>query len=51
MYDIFLSHSSKDRERLIPLVDALEAQGWSVFWDHRAIKVADDWHEVIGEAI
>ena len=51
MYDIFLSHSSKDRERLAPLVDALEAQGWSVFWDHRAIKVADDWHTVISAAI
>ena len=51
MHDIFLSYSSKDRERLIPLVDALEAQGWTVFWDHRSIKVADDWHQVIGNAI
>ena len=22
-----------DRERVVPLVDALEAQGWSVWWD------------------
>jgi len=51
MYDIFLSYSSQDRERLMPLVDALEQQGWSVFWDHRAIPVGRDWHEMIGEAI
>ena len=51
MKDIFLSYSSQDRERLVPLVDSLEAQGWSVFWDHRAIKVAEDWHKVIGTAI
>ena len=51
MYDIFLSYSSKDRERLVPLVNALEAQGWTVFWDHRSIKVAQEWHQVIGTAI
>ena len=51
MHDIFLSYSSKDRERLVPLVSALEAEGWTVFWDHRTIKVADDWHKVIGTAI
>ncbi|WP_219988589.1 SUMF1/EgtB/PvdO family nonheme iron enzyme [Leucothrix pacifica] len=51
MHDIFLSYSSQDRDRLTTLVDALEAQGWTVFWDHRAIKVADDWHKVIGTAI
>lgn len=51
MQDIFLSYSTQDRDRLTPLVDALEAQGWTVFWDHRSIKVADDWHDVVGTAI
>ena len=51
MYDIFLSYATKDRDRLVSLVKALEAQGWSVFWDHRSIKVAQDWHDVIGTAI
>ena len=51
MHDIFLSYATKDRDRLRPLVKALEAQGWSVFWDHRSIKVAQDWHDVIGTAI
>lgn len=51
MYDIFLSYSTKDRERLIPLVEALESCGWSVFWDHRSVPIGKDWHDVIGDAI
>lgn len=51
MQDIFLSYSSKDRDRLAPLVHELEAEGGTVFWDHRSIKVAQDWHQVIGAAI
>ncbi|GAB3368028.1 adenylate/guanylate cyclase domain-containing protein [Lysobacter rhizosphaerae] len=33
MADIFVSYSRHDRERVAPLVKALEAQGWSVWWD------------------
>ena len=33
MTDIFLSYASQDRERVIPLVEALEADGYSVWWD------------------
>ena len=33
MADIFVSYSRQDRERVAPLVAALEAQGWSVWWD------------------
>ena len=51
MQDIFLSYSTQDRDRLTPLVGALEAQGWTVFWDHRSIKVSEDWHDVVGAAI
>ena len=51
MQDIFLSYATQDRDRLTPLVDVLEAQGWTVFWDHRSIKVSEDWHDVVGAAI
>src|SRR6202167_4086168 len=33
MPDIFVSYSRTDRGRVAPLVAALEAQGWSVWWD------------------
>ena len=51
MHDIFLSYSTVDRERLLPLVVALEQQGWSVFWDHRSVPIGKDWREVIEEAV
>jgi adenylate cyclase len=31
--DVFVSYARSDRERVAPLVAALEAQGWSVWWD------------------
>jgi adenylate cyclase len=31
--DIFVSYSRRDRARVAPLVAALEAEGWSVWWD------------------
>jgi hypothetical protein len=51
MHDIFLSYSTDDRERLVPLVAALEQQGWSVFWDHRSVPIGEKWREVIEEAV
>ena len=33
MADIFLSYAREDLDRATPLVKALEAQGWIVFWD------------------
>ncbi len=33
MADIFVSYARVDRARVAPLVAALEAQGWSVWWD------------------
>lgn len=32
-HDIFLSYASLDRNRVMPLVNELENQGWSVWWD------------------
>lgn len=51
MHDIFLSYSTKDRERLKPLFQALAQQGWSVFWDHQSIHTGENWHRKIEEAI
>ncbi len=44
--DIFLSYASEDRERIIPIVHALEAKGWSVFWD-RKTPVGMTWEDFI----
>ena len=50
MNDIFISYASEDRERIIPLVQLLEAQGWSVWWD-RTISPGKMFDEVIQQAI
>ncbi len=46
MSDIFLSYSQKDEDRVRPIVEQLEAQGWSVFWD-RNIPPGKTWEEYI----
>ncbi|MFC7300405.1 TIR domain-containing protein [Cognatiluteimonas weifangensis] len=33
MADVFVSYSRRDRARVAPLVAAIEARGWSVWWD------------------
>jgi adenylate cyclase len=33
--DVFISYASGDRERIAPLVDAIEGAGFSVWWDPR----------------
>ena len=50
MSDIFLSYSSKDLERIQPIVRALEQQGWNVWWD-RKIPPGRTFDDVIEEAI
>ena len=41
-----MSYKAEDRARLIPLVAALEAQGFSVWWDAH-IGGGANWHQVI----
>lgn len=50
MADIFLSYASEDRERAKPLVEALEAEGWSIWWD-REIHAGPRFDQVIEEQI
>lgn len=37
MADIFISYASQDRDRARKLASALEARGWSVWWDRNII--------------
>jgi hypothetical protein len=47
MSDIFISYASEERDRVLPLVSALEKTGWSIFWD-RTIPAGKTWRQVIG---
>jgi serine/threonine-protein kinase len=44
--DVFLSYKAEDRARLVPLVQALEAEGFSLWWD-AYIGGGSNWHEDI----
>jgi hypothetical protein len=50
MSDIFISYASEERDRVQPLVGALERTGWSIFWD-RTIPAGKTWRQVIGSEI
>ena len=48
--DIFFSYAREDQARVAPIVAALEARGWSVFWDQR-IPAGQTWRSHIGRAL
>ncbi|HEX8339024.1 MAG TPA: toll/interleukin-1 receptor domain-containing protein [Pyrinomonadaceae bacterium] len=50
MHDIFVSYKSSDRERVRPLVELFERQGWSVWWDQE-IPPGKTFDEFIEESI
>ncbi len=50
MTDIFISYASSDRERIKPLVEALEKLGWSLWWD-TAILPGVSWNDEIAHAL
>jgi TolB-like protein/Tfp pilus assembly protein PilF len=50
MSDVFLSYATEDRERVRPLVKALEAAGLSVWWD-RDIRAGAAYDRVIEAAL
>jgi hypothetical protein len=50
MADIFLSYASHDRKGVRALVEALEREGWSVFWD-RDIPLGTTWRKILDEEL
>jgi len=48
MWDVFVSYKAEDRSRVEPLVEALEAEGLSVWWDAR-VGGGEAWREAIAE--
>jgi TIR domain len=50
MPDIFLSYSEKDRATAGRVADALQATGWSVWWD-RQIPAGQTWRDVLTQAL
>ena len=50
MTDIFISYANEDQSRVEQLANALEDQGWSVFWDF-TIPVGKTWRQVITESL
>src|SRR3954469_17095979 len=51
MADILISYASVDRPFAHRLAEALEAFGWSVWWDHRNLRGGQHFDRVIEEAI
>jgi len=50
MSDVFISYKAEDRARVRGLVEALEADGLSVWWDAH-IGGGDDWRETIAREL
>jgi TolB-like protein len=46
MSDVFISYKAEDRRRIQPLVQALQADGYSVWWDEH-IGTGDEWRHTI----
>ncbi len=49
-HDIFLSYAHQDRHRVEPLVKAIEAMGFDIWWDHQLIA-GDRWSDEIKRAM
>ena len=50
MADIFISYSQKDRDRVAPLVEALTAEGYDVWWDLQ-IRAGESFDQLIEETL
>jgi hypothetical protein len=46
MSDVFVSYKAEDRRRVKPLVEALQADGFSVWWDEQ-IGGGSAWRQAI----
>lgn len=50
MADVFVSYKTEDRQRVMPLVKALEDDGFTVWWDQQ-IAGGDEWRRSIEEQL
>jgi formylglycine-generating enzyme len=50
MADVFVSYAREDQRRVDRLIELLERQRWSVFWD-RDIPPGETWRSHIGAAL
>jgi TolB-like protein len=50
MTDVFVSYATEDRARVRPLIQLLEAQGWTVWWD-REIQPGERFDSIIQNAL
>jgi len=50
VHEVFISYSKQDHGRVERLVRALEAEGWSVYWD-RKLLAGEAWHEEIAREL
>ena len=50
MADIFLSYAHVDRPRARPLVELLQSEGWTVWWD-RGIEPGTPWQPELEEEL
>ena len=50
MSDVFISYKAEDRRRIRLLVEALQADGYSVWWDDH-IGAGDDWRRTIEQQL
>lgn len=50
MAQIFISYAREDEQRIQPIVNAFENEGWSVFWDQH-IPAGKTWRSYIGKAL
>jgi hypothetical protein len=50
-YDVFLSYSRADTERIRPLVDELRRLGYTVFFDVQSIDPGEEWKKRLDNSI
>jgi len=50
MADVFISYKKEDAGRVIRLVEALRAEGFSVWWDH-GIRAGTEWDRTIRDEL
>lgn len=50
MTEVFVSYKAEDRPRVRSLVEALEAEGLSIWWDAR-VGGGEDWRDMIAEQL